>query len=123
MSRLAWDALSPEFGDFVLYVKVYPLPGKCLHLKWSLIRPGASPTCHLEMQGIINEYVAACLLDINWYFESTCGIRILSQSLDVEQFLPSLMVAVSVIKIYSLAAQFDICTPEGSELIVGEMYL
>lgn len=34
-------------------------------------------------------------------------------------FLPGILVAVSVIKICSSAPQFNICTPEGSELIVG----
>lgn len=39
---------------------------------------------------------------------------ILPHSLDVEHFF-----AISVIKIYGAAPQFDICTPAGSELIVG----
>lgn len=65
MSHLAWDVVSPEFEDFVLYVKACPLPGKCLGLKQSLVRPGAHPTCHLEVQGLINEYVTAFLLSIN----------------------------------------------------------
>jgi len=118
LSHLTWDAVSSEREDFVLYVKVCPLPGKCLHLKQSPVRPGASPICHLEMQGLINEYVTAFLLDINWDFESTCGSRILSHSLDVERFCPASLFA-QLTKIYRSAPQFGIWTHEGGELIVG----
>ena len=33
LSRLAWDTISREFEEFVLYVKACPLPGKCLDLR------------------------------------------------------------------------------------------
>lgn len=75
LSRLAWDTVSPDFDKFVLYVKACPLPGKCLNLRQSLIKPGARPTCYLEMQGLIHDCVTAFFY------------RIFPHSLDVEHFL------------------------------------
>lgn len=57
LSCLAWDTVSPEFEEFVLHVKVCPLPRKCLDLGQCLIRAGASPTYHLELQGLIHDYM------------------------------------------------------------------